>query len=241
MRPLILAAILCLPLAASTVIIGANDGPPGANGFPFGTDGGASAGYYDPGATFQQLYSGNAFPGPVTITGISFASASGVGGTAGTFSDVLTLSLGTAVTNVTSPNATYTANQGADFTDVFSGPVTASLTETDTFDLNFTFTTPFTYHPANGDLLFQVTIGTPVAYTGTFLYFDAGNSDDVSEVFNTSPSTSGNVYPGYGLLTEFTYTSETTTAPSPEPATCALLVAGVLSVWMLRNRRIRET
>ncbi len=239
MRTILLAMLLCLPLVADTVVVGANDGPDNANGFPFGTNGGASAGFYDPFATFQQLYGRGAFPGAVTITGISFASSSGQGGTGGIFSDVLTLSLGTAVQNVTSPDATYSGNRGADFTTVFSGPVTASLTESDSFDLSFAFTKPFTYNPAHGDLLFQVTLETPVSYTGSFLYFDAGNSGDVSEVFNPSPSASGNVNPGYGLLTQFTYTESPATAPVPEPATFMLLFASGAFFFTLRDRRLR--
>ena len=83
-----------------------------------------------------------------------------------------------------------------------------------------------------------MTLGTGVVYTGTYLYFDAGNSTDVSEVFNTAPSTTGNVYTGYGLLTEFTYDAAPNgTSPTPEPTACALLLAGTVSLLSLKLRR----
>ncbi len=236
MRKLLIALFLSLPLSATSLVVGANDGPDNANGFPFGTNGGVAAGFYDPLATFQQIYSAMAFPGPITITGVAFASSSGQGGSAGTFTDSLTLGLGTAAQPVTSPSGTYSANRGSDFTTVFTGPVTARLTETDTFDLSFSFSTPFNYNPATGDLLFQVMIGTPVAYTGSFLYFDAGNSAAVSEVFNPRPSTTGNPYAGYGLLTQFTY-SPAAGSVTPEPASSALICLGIASMVVMRIRK----
>lgn len=250
MRTLLVLALVCGPLMADTIAVGSNDGPAGANGFPFGTDGaggGAITGYYDPDAPFQELYSATAFLGPITITGISFASAGGEGGTAGTYTGTFTLGLGTAGTSVSSPSATYSDNEGADFTTVFTGTVTESLTESDNFDLTFTFTTPFNYNPANGDLLLQVTLLTDVEYSGSYLYFDGNwdtfdgescNSSPVSEVFNpTAESSSGNVATGCGLLTQFTYTTSSTTSPVPEPAAFGFLLTGAGLLIAFRNRR----
>lgn len=204
-----------------------------ANIFPFGSTGGP--GYSDPGSTFQQIYSAGAFSGPITITGVSFASANGEGGSGGTFVGAVTISLGTSAQTAANVSDTYADNQGSDLTNVYTGIVTESLTESDVFDLSFNFSAPFTYNPANGDLLFQVTTGA-IAYSGTDLYFDADTNSDVSEVFNSSPSSSGSAWPGYGLFTEFTYTAQSPTT-TPEPSSLPLVVAVLLpAAYLFRSK-----
>ena len=222
--------VLGVPLTADTLTVGDNGGPGAANINPFGSSGAPAPGNYSALATFQEIYSAAEFPGAITITALSFAPASGVGGTDGSFVDTLSLALGTSAQPVASPSATYSDNRSSDFTTVFDGTVTENLAETDSFDLIFNLSTPFTYNPANGDLLFEVTIITPVVYSGSYLYFDADFNSSVSEVFNTTQSSTGNVFNGYGLFTQFTYMPASTMLAAPEPAPKMLTALGATLV-----------
>ena len=62
-------------VSASTLVIGANND---LTRYPFGRDpGNASSAFPDfvAGGVYQEVYAGTAFPGPVTITQIAFASS----------------------------------------------------------------------------------------------------------------------------------------------------------------------
>src|SRR5260370_13920921 len=86
------AVLLVTSQASANTIIGIPDAPD--NVFPFGTN--AYVGEY------QQLYSNLAFPAPVSITGLGFAS-SPVGGNAG-LSRTLNLTLSLSPTSATLPS-----------------------------------------------------------------------------------------------------------------------------------------
>ena len=120
---------------------------------------------------FQEVYSSLALsPGSTTFTGISFYCYGG-NPNSGTF----TISL-SSTSALTSPNNTYpfvtglnasnlSANIGLDNTVVYSGTLPALTNGT----LTITFTTPFTYNTANGNLLLDVQSTIPTN-SSPFIY-----------------------------------------------------------------------
>ena len=164
---------------------------------------------------FQEVYSSLALPsGSTTFTGIAFYCGGG-NPNSGTF----TISLSTTSAE-TSPNYTYpfdtglntsnlSANIGLDNTVVYSGTLPALSNEM----LTITFTTPFTYNTANGNLLLDVQSTTATNST-PFIY--CYNSVAVrlptpwtlvsSMAWLNSDVTAPSVYmTGRGLITTFSY------------------------------------
>ncbi len=206
---LLLSTLLLLSFAAtavnaSTLVIGSNND---LTRYPFGKDpGNASAAFPDfaAGGVYQQVYAGTAFSGPVTITQIAFASkgqlTSGPG--IATYNFNLALSTTHAAPNGLSTN--LAANRGADFAQVFSGQLTATLTANNQFDLVIDIA-PFTYDPANGNLLLDVTFNSPAQFTGgSVLYYNAGFSSSASRAANPSGNQGGAFTDGFSIQTRFT-------------------------------------
>ena len=74
-----------------------------------------------------------------------------------------------------------------------------------TFDLVIPLTTPFTYNPADGNLLLDIVTNSPVTFTAGALDFASGSSTSIGRVFRDTPSTTGFTDGfGYGLYTQFT-------------------------------------
>ena len=88
---------------------------------------------------------------------------------------------------------------------VFSGPLAATITRNDQFDLIIDIT-PFTYDPANGNLLLDVTMNSATLFSGgSTLYYRAGNSSNISRAANPANAPGGAfVTQGFGLQTRFT-------------------------------------
>ena len=89
----------------------------------------------------------------MTITDVAFSSENGFPG--GTRTDNITVSLSTTTASLASPSSNYAANKGTDFTTVFTGPLTFTSLNNNTFDVVIPIA-PFTYNPSGGNLLVDV-------------------------------------------------------------------------------------
>jgi hypothetical protein len=142
---------------------------------------------------------------------------------------MFTISLSTTSADWNTLSLSPTQNIGADDTQVFSGNLDQPWAFGDT--LSIAFSTPFTYDPSEGNLL--VNMFTPHSGSGDYnAAFDANGFDnwgyDGNQIFGTWSSYT--VRSGYGLVTGFD------TGGTPEPATLALLSAGLAGVALLRKR-----
>jgi hypothetical protein len=211
-----------IPLAKAQTVVAGGTGTP--NAYPFGN---FPAGQYAAGSQYQQIYSSADFSGPVTITGIAFASAST--STPGTNVYNFNIGLGTTSSTPANPSSTFASNGTT--TQVFSGPLTAPLTATGNFDLTIPLTTPFSYNPSQGNLLLDVVLNSNT--TGTTTYFVSGNANDVGRVYQASGIGAATAAGDSGLETEFVVIAV------PEPSTSGSIAMGsmlLLASWWKKQR-----
>jgi hypothetical protein len=198
-------SFISLPVNAVSTTVGGNDN---WSRYPFGSDpGNVSATFPDfvAGGVYQQVYSKTAFSGPVTITQIAFASKSQNTSGPGTATYNFNLALSTTQAAPGALSTNLPANRGTGITQVFSGQYTTTITASDQFDMVIDIT-PFTYDPAQGNLLMEITFNAPKQFTGgPVLYFVAGSNSNIGRAANPSGTAGGAFSDGtFGLLTRFT-------------------------------------
>ena len=186
-----------------SVTIGATDNN---SRYPIGLDpsaNGTSFPNFQAGGTYQQVYAKTAFTGPVTITQIAFAShelTSNPG--IATYNFNISVGATAAAPNALSTN--LAANRGPQMSQVFTGPVTANITDGAQFDVIINVT-PFTYDPANGNLLVEFTFNAAPEFSGgSLLYFRAGADARTNRAANPAGVVGGAFTDNFGLLTRFT-------------------------------------
>jgi hypothetical protein len=86
--------------------------------------------------------------------------------------------------------------------------VTATLTDNDQFDLIIDIV-PFTYDPANGNLLLDIELNAATQFTGSPVLFLAGFSSSTSRAANPTGAAGSAFTDGFGLRTRFTPAAST--------------------------------
>jgi hypothetical protein len=221
---LFLSAVVVVPLSADSITLGATGA---GNRFPFGRD---VTDNFAAGDTYQQIYRSAAFPGPVVIRAIGFMTDTPFS-TSGIASYDLDIRLSTTTASPSDPSQLLANNRGSDFTTVFSGPLTVTISNRAAFELVFPLA-PFLYDPRGGNLLVDVFLNKATRFSGNWLYFAGGFSDDVGRQWGRDNVGQINgSRGGYGLLTEFS-----TASPVPEPSSMFLFGSGAVAIWRIRQR-----
>lgn len=181
---------------------------------------------------FQEVYSSAAFPStPTTITSETFYLQPLFGGSDTLLGGTYEFSLSTTTAPVNGLSNTLANNLGPDNTSVLTYTVPAGGVS---FGTKFTFsnTTPFTYNPANGNLLLDVTVfnqdNVPNFTGNSYNQVDSSGVTSRAYAFNGAPS---GVADSIGLVTTFNASSV------PEPSAFFPL-AGVLGLGALLRRKL---
>lgn len=224
---LCVAVLAAIPAFAGIIILGQPPDQGNGNCFPFG----CAYGFGDT-AEYQQVYSSTQFSGSITITALQFFNTQINSGATEMNSGTWTIALSTTSADWNTLSGNFASNLGSNNTVVFSGNLDQPWTFGDT--LNITLTTPFTYNPANGNLLMDVMV-SGASDNGPIFFDTNSNNDYMGRVFCPSglPCSTGTVESGNGLVTGISYGSSTT----PEPDTLVMFGSGVLGLAGLLRRK----
>lgn len=221
-------AALASSLQATTLVLGDPPIMGLGNCDPFGCPGFLGLG------TYQQVYLSSAFPGTISIQGLTFYEGQVLNGgqpSAGTYSLSFSYtSFDPGGLDLTSP----ANNIGSGSQSFFSGTLPA-LTPEGPGNWLVLAGTPFVYNPADGNLLLTLTYsgssnGSPVLYLN-----EAGTNTVSSSAYFGANASGGNI--SGGLVTGFDYGP---VAGTPEPGSILLTLAGIglIGVFFRRRRRI---
>lgn len=184
-----------LTIGPSTIILGSPADAGQGNYYPFG-------GYS---GRYQQLYTNAAFSGPITIKALKFFNTQTNSGVTSIPSGTWTISLSTTSADWNTLSSNFAANVGPNNLQVFTGNLSQGWAFGNTLTINLT--TPFTYVPANGNLLMDVTASNINVTPGRYVYFDTtgydGGRRDGSTIIGHVDS--DGAYAGYGLVTGFSF------------------------------------
>ena len=202
--------VMAAPATADVVVGASNSG----NCYPF------SCFASDAGVWYQQVYSSTAFVSPVTINAISVFKSDGgsIDGASYTLNFYLT---GAAVNGLSTDRASNLGTLLGSFgTFALSGQMPDVLT----------FSGPaFSYDPAGGNLLLDISVAGTAPLSGYNSFFQADGSGTLtSRAFDNSFGAIGD---NFGLVTSFA------TGAVPEPASWALLITGFGMVGATLRRR----
>jgi PEP-CTERM motif len=212
---------------AGTLIVGTPADSTHGNCFPFG----CNYDFYVPSGQYQQVYNSSLFSGPIAITGLEFYNTQEDNGATAMNTGTFTISLSTTAADWNSLSGSAAANIGSDNTQVFSGSLVQPWAFGDV--LTIAFSTPFTYSPGSGANLLLNVVATGTGQSGAGIYFDGNGYNGGGFDGNTimGRNFGGIVNSGYGLVIGFD-------TDVPEPATFALIFAGLAGCALLRRKRL---
>jgi murein DD-endopeptidase MepM/ murein hydrolase activator NlpD len=203
------------------------------NGYPF-----ILSPFNNPSMRYQQIYSASAFVSGGVIDAIRFRRAYGQAAFTSTTIDV-NISLAYAATTVVTASPTFAANIGpGGLVNVYSGTLQLSSTSPDTspnaFDVVINLMHPFTYNPAQGDLLLDISV---LNSPGGQYYLEAtpGGSQSLTTRIFAKDMNAPTGYVGffnsntasYGLVTRFDFAPQTPPAPDWYQITLAATQTGL--------------